>query len=537
MSDVPAGDRSPLDLRDYLGVLWRRLWIVLAVTAIVFGAGLIRSLRQPKIYQAQGQFAIVDTSKVTDLQTQLRVVASPVVHDLATRRAPGIGRVSSQQSGLGNIITVAADNTNPELAARTVNATIDAYAAYLQQQTNAQEASAATPIQRRLGELQKQIDAVNVQIAAVPLLPQLSAADSELTARRDGLMAEQLDLQQRLDNLRFDTSANGSGINVVARATVPTSPIQPNPRSDGLIALGAGLLLGLALAFAVEYLARSTGHSEKADQALPPQRALGDVTLMGVIPTATSSVGEVVALSAPESAAAQSYRSLHNVASLMGLERGRCLAVTSAPGRDGKTETLTNLAVLLARAGRRVVVVDCDLRTPRVHEFFGLTNEIGFTSVMRGAPLADALQRVPNVGHLYALTSGPLPADPDEMLTSSRCVDVFSSLVVGGTLVLVDTPPLLPSTDTLTLTRTVLVDGIVLVASPRTDESEHLRQALDALQRTAVQQVGVVLTGPDTASEEQPVDSVHRPLWASRRNGRHANDNVEAWNGLMRADG
>jgi polysaccharide biosynthesis transport protein len=536
MSSVPAGDRSPLDLRDYLGVLWRRLWIVLAVTAIVFGAGLIRSLGQPKIYRAQAQFALASTSKTTDLQTQVQVVASPVVHALATQRAPGIGQVSSQQSGLGNIVTVAADSTDPALAARTVNTTIDAYAAYLQQQTNAQEASAAIPIQRRLGELQKQIDAVNLQIAAVPLLPQLSPAGSALSARRDGLMAEQLDLQQRLDNLRFDTAA-GSAINVVARASVPTSPIQPNPRSDGLIALGAGLLLGLALAFAVEYLVRSPGRSETTDEALLPQRVMGDVTLMGVIPTGGSSVGEVVALSAPDSAAAQSYRSLHNVASLMGLERGRCLAVTSAPGRDGKTETLTNLAVLLARAGRRVVVVDCDLRTPRVHEFFGLANETGFSSVMRGAPLAEALQRVPNVDHLYALTSGPLPADPDEMLTSNRCVDVFSSLVVGGTLVLVDTPPLLPSTDALTLTRTVLVDGVVLVASPQTDESEHLRQALDALQRTAVQQVGVVLTGPDAESEEQPVDSVHRPLWASRRKGRHANDDAEAWKGLMRAGG
>src|SRR4029077_3546767 len=102
--------------------------------------------RQPKIYQAQAQFALASTSKPNDLQTQMRVVASPVVHDLAARRAPGIGRVTSQQSGLGNIISVEADSADPELAARTVNTTIDAYAAYLQQQADAQEASAATPI-------------------------------------------------------------------------------------------------------------------------------------------------------------------------------------------------------------------------------------------------------------------------------------------------------------------------------------------------------------------------------------------------------
>ena len=314
-----------------------------------------------------------------------------------------------------------------------------------------------------------------------------------------------------MDSIQIDNAGAGTGINVVARATPPTSPIRPKPRTDGLVALGAGLLLGLVLAFFVEYLKRSGGSSESREMV--PQAVAAEVALMGVLPTGNPSVNEVVSLSAPDSAAAQSYRSLHNAASFMGLERGRCIAVTSAPDRDGKTETLANLAVLLARGGRRVIVVDCDLRKPRVHSFFGLANGTGFTSVVRGAPLAEALQRVPNVDHLYALTSGPLPADPDDMLASDRCRDILSSLLVGGTLVLLDTPPMLPVTDAVTLAKTAPVDAIILVATAQTDAREHLRQALDALHQSGAPQVGVVLTTAEFGGQRPQRGG---PSWSRR---------------------
>jgi capsular exopolysaccharide synthesis family protein len=281
-----------------------------------------------------------------------------------------------------------------------------------------------------------------------------------------------------------------------------------------LIALGAGLLLGIAIAFAVEYLDDST---ETSGQLL---RQLGaGVTLMGVIPTARSSEPEVVSLSAPESETAEAYRSLRSVASSMGLQRGRCVEVTSTPGREGKTEALVNLAVLLARSGHRVIVVDCDLREPRVHTFFGLSNEIGLTSVLGGgAPLAESIQRVPSVDRLFVLSSGPVPANPLELLTSPRYSEVLGSLLVGGTLVLVDTPPLLPVTDAAVLAESPLVDAVVLVGSAKASTRKHLRHALDMLRESGTPQVGVVLNtevteaseGADQASGRMWPASAHR---------------------------
>ena len=396
----------------------------------------------------------------------MRIVESGSVHALAARRAPGIGTVQTQQEGLGDVITVSADSPDARVAAKTVNATIAAYVVYAQQQSNSQFVSASAAIHGRVTELQHQVDALNSQIQSGR-----GAPGNDFVARRDALISQESALQQTLDNLQVN-SASGAAISVLSPTTTPTRPISPIVRDDALVALGAGLLLGVTLAFAIEFLG-SSGSSRASSGSTPPvetdeellRRVTADVTLMGVLPTGSPSVSEVISLSAPDSAAAESYRSLRNAASFMGLEQGRCLEVTSAPDRDGKTETLVNLAVLLAGTGRGVVVVDCDLRKPRVHEFFGLSNETGFTSVMRGVALTQALQRVPGVDHLYALTSGPLPTDPTEMLASDRCGEVLRSLLVGGTLVLIDTPPMLPYTDACTIAKTSPIDTIMLVAT------------------------------------------------------------------------
>ncbi len=528
----------PPPLSEYFAVLWRRAWIVIGVTAIVFGIGLGRSLSETRTYRASGQLVLATAGNDnTALQTQMRVIESPTVHDLAVRTAPGIGSVHTQQDGLGSVITVSADSPDAAVAAETVNATIRAYVGFAQQQSNSQFVSASATIRGRVTQLQKQIDGLTTLIQAARQPP-----GSDLVARRDALIAQQSALQQRLDSLQVD-SATGTAISVLARATTPAGPISPNVRDDALIALGAGLLLGLALAFAIEFLgARGSGGSsppvETSAELL--RRATSNVTLMGVLPKGSPWVSEVVSLSAPESAAAESYRTLHDAASFMGLERGRCLEVTSAPDRAGKTETLANLAVVLARSGRRVVVVDCDLRKPRVHEFFGLANETGFTSVMRGAPLADHLQRVREVDHLFALTSGPLPADPVEMLSSDRCREIIGSLLVGGTLVLVDTPPMLPATDAYTLAKRAPVDAIMLVATAETDAREHLRQALEVLHHTGAPQIGVVLTTSDGVPAEEPagepVEVVRR--WPRRRHDRSgSNGDSETWAGLLGAAG
>ena len=256
--------------------------------------------------------------------------------------------------------------------------------------------------------------------------------------------------------------------------------------------LGAGLLLGVVVAFLLEFLDDSIRSRQDLLAA-----AGNSVPVMGVIPAGRSSRADVVSISAPQSPAAEAYRSLRTAVNFAQLKGGNCIEVTSTRSRQGKTETLANLAVLAARAGQRVVVVDCDLRFPRVHDYFGLSNEVGFTSVVHGELLSSALQRVPGVERLYVLPSGPIPPNPSELLATERCHEVLASLQADDTLVIVDTPPVLTVTDAAALAPSA--GGTLIVAAARVTRRKQVRQALDAFRQISAPILGLVLYSADSA--------------------------------------
>ncbi len=255
-------------------------------------------------------------------------------------------------------------------------------------------------------DLQPQIDALQQQLASIDLQVAQGVPADRIATQRATVSSQLASLQSRLQDLHVDAALAGRDVEIVSRATPPSTRTSPNPRQDLLIALGAGLLLGVAIAFLLEFLDDSIRSREDLLAA-----AGSTSPIMGVIPATRSSGADVVSLSAPQSPAAEAYRSLRTAVNFARLEGANCIEVSSPRSREGKTETVANLAVLAARAGQRVVVVDCDLRSPRVHEFFGISNDVGFTSVVHGELLSNALQRVPGVERLYVLPSGPHPTE------------------------------------------------------------------------------------------------------------------------------
>jgi non-specific protein-tyrosine kinase len=205
-----------------------------------------------------------------------------------------------------------------------------------------------------------------------------------------------------------------------------------------------------------------------------------------------------VSIEDPTSPAAEAYRTLRTSIQFLGLEQPmRTLQVTSANPQEGKTTTLANLAVALARSGSTVAIVCCDLRRPRVHEFFGLENDVGFTSVLLGkVPLAGAVQEVPDQARLSLLASGPLPPNPSELLSSRRTVEVFGSLQAEYDFVLIDAPPVLPVTDALVLSGRV--DATLLVAVAGATTRKEAARAVELLRQVDAPLVGAVLNGVDT---------------------------------------
>ena len=170
------------------------------------------------------------------------------------------------------------------------------------------------------------------------------------------------------------------------------------------------------------------------------------------------------------------------------------LQITSPNAGEGKTATLSNLAVALARAGKRVGLVCCDLRRPRLHEFFGIANTVGFTSVLLGEVTLDAaMVRVKGEANIAVLPAGPLPPNPSELLASPRTAEVLTALQAHFDVVLVDSPPVLPASDAAVISGRV--DVTLFVANAGETGRKEMSRALELLRQVGAPLIGVVLNG------------------------------------------
>lgn len=209
----------------------------------------------------------------------------------------------------------------------------------------------------------------------------------------------------------------------------------------------------------------------------------------------------LVTLTEPRSPIAEAYRSLRtNLAFARPDAALKTLLVTSpAPDAD-KSTVLANLAVVTAQAGRRVIVVDCDLRRPAQHRLFDLANTRGVTTVLLDdAALADLPVQPTAIAGLEILTSGPVPPNPAELLGSRRMGTLIERLAERADLVLFDVPPVVAVTDAAVLAP--LVDGVLLVLASGRSRRDHTARARELLDTVGATVIGVVLTGvePDAA--------------------------------------
>lgn len=169
----------------------------------------------------------------------------------------------------------------------------------------------------------------------------------------------------------------------------------------------------------------------------------------------------------------------------------KTLAVTSCIPNEGKSMTAANLAVVLTQAGKSVLLLDCDMRNPTVHKNFGLSNKLGLSScISMGTPLSAAAQAT-KVDNLYAVTSGVIPPNPSELLGSEQMKNVLQRAKEQYDYVLIDTPPVMPVTDALIVSR--FVDGMILVIASAEIKVEMARDVKNQLQHAGANILGVVL--------------------------------------------
>ena len=169
----------------------------------------------------------------------------------------------------------------------------------------------------------------------------------------------------------------------------------------------------------------------------------------------------------------------------------KTLAVTSCIPNEGKSMTAANLAVVLTQAGKSVLLLDCDMRNPTVHKNFNLSNKVGLSScISMGTALSDAVQKT-SIEGLYALTGGVIPPNPSELLGSEQMKNVLQRAKEQYDYVLIDTPPVMPVTDALIVSR--FVDGMILVIASAEIKVEMARDVKNQLVNAGANILGVVL--------------------------------------------
>ncbi|GIV92976.1 MULTISPECIES: CpsD/CapB family tyrosine-protein kinase [Chloroflexus] len=206
----------------------------------------------------------------------------------------------------------------------------------------------------------------------------------------------------------------------------------------------------------------------------------------------SSSEQVLITLREPASAAAEAYRTLRTNILFSSLDKPiHTLLITSAEPTPEKSLTAANLAVTMAQAEQRVLLVDCDLRQPMLHTIFGLANEQGLTSAIldQEAPLAIQPTEVPG---LSLLPSGPLPPRPADLLGSRRMEGLLHRLRQAADIVIFDTPPVQNVTDALVLS--TRVDGVLLVVQAGRSRRDRVREARQKLEKVKANLLGVVLS-------------------------------------------
>lgn len=206
----------------------------------------------------------------------------------------------------------------------------------------------------------------------------------------------------------------------------------------------------------------------------------------------TAPSGALVTLRDPSSMAAEAYRTLRTNIQFSSLDKPiQTLLATSTAPDEGKSTTLANLAVTIAQAEQRVILVDCDLRRPSVHTLFGLPNEQGLTSAILAQGDAPLPLQATSVPGLSVLTSGPLPPRPADLLGSRRMEQIIEQLRNAADIVLFDTPPVVAVTDAAVLA--TRVDGVLLVLQAGQTRRDRAREARQKLEKVKANIIGVVL--------------------------------------------
>jgi Mrp family chromosome partitioning ATPase len=508
-------DQGPT-LREYLRVVRRRKWIILQAVLLVPAAAVAFSLQQPKLYRASADVLLVQQN----LATQLNGITDPAAYQQADRRAqtqadlargPEVARQALEAAGL--------NGRSPQDLLSHSSVAAKQNADLLRFSVTDEDPAVALTLANEYGEA---YISYRAKLDTSALVTAKRDVNARLKALRRGSAAYEALVEK--GNTLDTMIALASNPAVLVHPATGAAQVQPRPVRNGILGGALGIVLGLGLAFLWEALDTRVRSAEEIGERL----GLPLLARLPEPPRKLRSRDRLVMLTEPHSVGAEAFRTLRTNLDFAALNSApRTIMVTSAIQSEGKSTTVANLAVASARAGKRVVLVDLDVRRPYIDRFFPFEERPGLSQVALGyAVLDDALLSValadidgaplttrvnggtatgingPNGnGHrtldavLDVIAAGPIPPDGGDFIGSRPVGEILDRLRDRYDVVLIDAPPLLRVGDGIALS--ARVDAMIVVTRLkvlRRPMLNELRRVLDGL---PAQKLGFALTGAD----------------------------------------
>ena len=499
-----------MELRQYWSVVWKWMWLIILSTGIAAGASFLATIQQPKIYQATATLLVGQSIQSSDPNSQdiytsqqlaltyiqvarMSPVLQGAIDTLGLNATPDQLRANMNASIVQGtqLIELKTIDTDPARAQALANElarqlTLQGPAAKANEQ-----AQRNAFVQQQIDELQKKIEDGQKAIDDLQSSIQVTASAREIADKQNqiGSLQNQINTWRQSYATLLASAGVGSPnyITIMEPARVPTTPIAPNVPQTVLLATAIGLALAVGAAFLIEYI---------DDTVKTPD----DITALKLTPLGfvariegASPADKLVTALHPRSSHAEAFRVLRTNIQVTDVDRPiKTILVTSPNPSEGKSMMAANLAVVMAQAGLRTVLVDADMRRPIQHTLFHVTRDYGLTDGLRQSVFSqDGFVQPSTIENLRLITTGQLPPNPAELLGSKRMQSMIEYLKADADVIIFDSPPCLALADPAVLAKQV--DGVILVLDAGNTRRESANRAKDVLERSGGRILGVLL--------------------------------------------
>ena len=315
-------------------------------------------------------------------------------------------------------------------------------------------------------------------------------------------------LTEKLEETKIAEAGQKESVRVIDQAIEPENPVSPNKRLNLLLGALIGLGLGIGLTFLMEFFDDSIKNPDVLERmglpilAIIPEISSKEVQMRPLplngngrgemSPESDGSESRLVAHLDPKSPISEAYRTLRTNIQFQKLNsKHGTILVTSSTPKEGKSTTIANLAITMAQMGSRTLLVDTDLRRPVVHSIFNLKKDKGITNYLMGKLNLQEIVKPTFVDNLFAVTSGPLPPNPSELLSSEDMDRFIKDVKENFDLILFDSPPIIAVTDAAILS--TKIDALILVIKAHQTQKNAIKRAKNLLDKVNANIMGCLL--------------------------------------------